>query len=168
MLVLAMGLLTCLLLEMTGSFGYGTQLPDRVRTVLEDFQAGESAKATPRSNAKLVIQAVVALILVVGLACTLAAVGLIGLLVIVLLTAFNGITEEHQLGHAFEEALPFTALLVVFFAIVAVIHEQHLFTPVIDWVLQLDAAIRPAMFFVANGVLSMISEQRLRRDRVHQ
>ena len=52
----------------------------------------------------------------------------------------------------------FTALLVVFFAIVAVIHEQHLFTPVIDWVLQLDAAIRPAMFFVANGVLSMISD----------
>jgi len=156
--VLAMGLLTCLLLEMTGSFGYGTQLPDRVRTVLEDFQAGESAKATPRSNAKLVIQAVVALILVVGLALNLAAVGLIGLLVIVLLTAFNGITEEHQLGHAFEEALPFTALLVVFFAIVAVIHEQHLFTPVIDWVLQLDAAIRPAMFFVANGVLSMISD----------
>ena len=52
-------------------------------------------------------------------------------MVIVLLTAFNGVVEEHQLGHAFEEALPFTALLVVFFAIVAVIHDQHLFTPVI-------------------------------------
>jgi NhaB family Na+:H+ antiporter len=156
--VLAMGLLTCLLLEMTGSFGYGAQLPARVRTVLEEFQEGEAAKATPRSNAKLVIQASVAVILVIGLALHLAAVGLIGLLVIVLLTAFNGITEEHQLGHAFEEALPFTALLVVFFAIVAVIHEQHLFTPVIDWVLQLDASIRPSMFFIANGVLSMISD----------
>ena len=126
--------------------------------MLEEFQEGEMAKATPRSNAKLVIQASVAVILVIGLALHLAAVGLIGLLVIVLLTAFNGITEEHQIGHAFEEALPFTALLVVFFAIVAVIHEQHLFTPVIDWVLHLDASIRPSMFFIANGVLSMISD----------
>jgi Na+:H+ antiporter, NhaB family len=78
--------------------------------------------------------------------------------VIVLLTAFNGVTEEHQIGRAFEEALPFTALLVVFFAIVAVIHDQHLFTPFIDSVLHMDAEIRPAMFFLANGVLSMISD----------
>ena len=104
------------------------------------------------------VQAIVAIILVLGLAFHLAAVGLIGLLVIVLLTAFNGITEEHQIGHAFEEALPFTALLVVFFAIVAVIHEQHLFTPVIEWVLHQDSSVRPAMFFLANGVLSMISD----------
>jgi NhaB family Na+:H+ antiporter len=156
--VLAAGLFTCLLLEATGTFGYGAQLPHRVRTVLEDFAERESARANPRSNAKLVIQAVVALILVASLALHLAAVGLIGLMVIVLLTAFNGITEEHQLGHAFEEALPFTALLVVFFAIVAVIHEQHLFTPVIDAVLHMEASVRPAMFFVANGVLSMISD----------
>jgi len=66
-------------------------------------------------------------------------VGLIGLMIIILLTAFNGIVEEHQIGHAFEEALPFTALLVVFFAIVTVIHEQHLFNPVIDYVLTLTA-----------------------------
>ena len=48
-------------------------------------------------------------------------------MIIVLATAFNGITEEHKLGHAFEEALPFTSLLVVFFAVVAVIHDQHTF-----------------------------------------
>ena len=41
--------------------------------------------------------------------------GVVGLLVIVLATAFCGVTEEHRIGHAFEEALPFTALLVVFF-----------------------------------------------------
>jgi NhaB family Na+:H+ antiporter len=75
-----------------------------------------------------------------------------------LLTAFNGIVEEHQIGHAFEEALPFTALLVVFFAIVAVIHDQHLFTPIIDTVLAMESDVRPAMFFLANGVLSMISD----------
>jgi NhaB family Na+:H+ antiporter len=36
-------------------------------------------------------------------------------MVIILLTAYNGVIDEHRIGHAFEEALPFTALLVVFF-----------------------------------------------------
>lgn len=155
---LAAGVLTCYLLEVTGKFGYGAELPHNVRLVLEDFQRGQELKRTPTSNAKLLVQALVAAILVLALGMHWAAVGLIGLMVIVLLTAFNGIIEEHQIGHAFEEALPFTALLVVFFAIVAVIHEQHLFTPVIDAVLHMDSDIRPAMFFLANGVLSMISD----------
>jgi NhaB family Na+:H+ antiporter len=79
-------------------------------------------------------------------------------MVIVVQTAFNGVIEEHQLGKAFEEALPFTALLVVFFSIVAVIHDQHLFSPVIDYVLSLDLDLQPGMFYVANGVLSAISD----------
>ena len=99
-----------------------------------------------------------ALLLVAALAMHWAAVGLIGLMIIVLQTAFNGVIEEHQIGHAFEEALPFTALLVVFFAIVAVIHDQHLFSPVIDAVLAMESDVRPAMFFLANGILSMISD----------
>lgn len=156
--VLVCGLLTCLLLEITGAFGYGALLPDRVRTVLEDFDIRQSANRNPRATMRLWVQAVVAVILVVGLAFHLAAVGLIGLLVIVLLTAFNGIIEEHQIGHAFEEALPFTALLVVFFAVVAVIHEQHLFSPVIHAVMAMDFSVQPTMFFIANGVLSMISD----------
>ncbi len=156
--VLVCGLATCALLEVTGKFGYGAKLPSDVRRVLEDFQASEESHRNARSNARLIVQAVIALTLVVALAMHWAAVGLIGLMVIVLLTAFNGIVDEHKLGHAFEEALPFTALLVVFFAIVAVIHDQHLFTPVIDSVLTMDAEVRPSMFFVANGVLSMISD----------
>ena len=152
------GLLTCYLLEVTGKFGYGAELPDNVRAVLEDFQERKEENRNVRSVARLWVQALVAIILILGLAMHWAAVGLIGLMVIVLLTAFNGIVEEHQIGHAFEEALPFTALLVVFFAVVAVIHEQHLFTPVIDAVLVMDADIRPSMFFIANGVLSMISD----------
>src|SRR5690606_29811084 len=106
----------------------------------------------------LAIQAGVAVFLIVGLALHLAAVGIIGLTVIVLATSLNGIVEESRLGHAFEEALPFTALLVVFFAIVAVIHEQHLFQPVVDYVLALEASVQPAVFFLANGVLSAISD----------
>jgi NhaB family Na+:H+ antiporter len=156
--VLVCGLATCALLEATGKFGYGAKLPDKVRQVLAEFQEKEESLRNTRSNARLVVQAVVAAILVLGLAMHWAAVGLIGLMVIVLLTAFNGVVEEHQLGHAFEEALPFTALLVVFFAIVAVIHDQHLFTPVIDAVLAMEPDVRPSMFFLANGFLSMISD----------
>jgi len=156
--VLVAGLATCALLEVTGKFGYGALLPENVRQVLTEYEEKEAEQRNNRTRARLLVQAVVAGILVLALAMHWAAVGLVGLMVIVLLTAFNGIVEEHQIGHAFEEALPFTALLVVFFAIVAVIHDQHLFTPVIDAVLAMDSTIRPAMFFIANGVLSMISD----------
>ena len=52
----------------------------------------------------------------------------------------------------------FTALLVVFFAVVAVIHEQHLFSPVIHWVMTFEGKTQEALFYIANGVLSMISD----------
>ena len=156
--VLAAGLITCLALEKIKILGYGSEIPESVRAVLVDYSGEEAKKRTPRDTAALIIQAIVAGVLVFSLAFHIAAVGLIGLMIIVLLTAFNGIIEEHQIGHAFEEALPFTALLVVFFAIVAVIHEQHLFAPITHAVLAMDEAAQPAMLFVANGVLSMISD----------
>jgi NhaB family Na+:H+ antiporter len=152
------GLITCLLLERFKAFGYGTELPDNVRHILQQSSDHDDSRRTQYDNATLIIQSLVAVVLVFGLAFHWAPVGLIGLMIIVLLTAFNGITEEHRIGHAFEEALPFTALLVVFFAIVAVIHDQHLFSPVIGWVLTLDEAVQPGMFFLANGLLSAISD----------
>ena len=54
--------------------------------------------------------------------------------------------------------MPFTALLVVFFAIVAVIHKQDLFEPVSSYVLALSGDMQTAMFYLANGALSMISD----------
>jgi len=153
-----LGLVTTVVLEKTGWFGYGGKLPDAVRLVLEEFDASQSQKRTTVDNASLIVQAVVAVFLVVALALHLAEVGVIGLTIIVLTTAFTGVVEEHRIGHAFEEALPFTALLVVFFSIVAVIHEQHLFSPVIHAVLTMDREIQAPMFFIANGVLSMISD----------
>ncbi|NQZ30404.1 MAG: sodium/proton antiporter NhaB [Oceanospirillaceae bacterium] len=156
--VLAAGLLTCVLVEKFKIFDYGTELPESIRTILEDFDRKEDAKRDRRDNAKLGVQILVALFLVLALAFHWAAVGLIGLTVIILLTAFNGIIEEHQIGKSFEEALPFTALLVVFFVIVSVIHEQHLFSPIINYVLAMPKDIQPGMFFIANGVLSAISD----------
>ncbi|HCH33359.1 MAG TPA: sodium/proton antiporter NhaB [Oceanospirillaceae bacterium] len=156
--VLVTGLLTCILMEKLSWFSYGAKLPAAVRTVLEDFDAEQRAKRTLRDNATLIVQGIIAVVLVLSLMFHVAAVGLIGLMIIILLTAFNGITEESQIGHAFEEALPFTALLVVFFSIVTVIHEQHLFNPIIEWVLTLELDMQPRVFFVANGVLSAISD----------
>ncbi len=156
--VLAAGLLTTVVLEYTGWFDYGAKIPEPVYNVLKEHEEQKNEKRNQSDKAKLIVQGVIALILCVALALHLAEVGLIGLMIIVLLTAFNGIIEEHQIGHAFEEALPFTALLVVFFAVVAVIHEQHLFTPVIHWVMSFEQSVQPIMFFVANGVLSMISD----------
>ncbi|UMZ09220.1 sodium/proton antiporter NhaB [Pseudomonas sp. MPFS] len=156
--VLAAGLVTCVLLEKLRWFGYGTLLPDNVRQVLANHAAEDDAQRTPRQRAALLVQGLAALILIIGLALHVAEVGLIGLLVIVLITAFTGITDEHRLGNAFKDAMPFTALLVVFFAVVAVIHQQQLFTPLIQWVLALPADSQPGMLFIANGLLSAISD----------
>ena len=152
------GLITCYVVERFSLFSFGVQLPSHIRQILYDFDKQESLERTDAQNMKIVTQAIVALVLVFSLAFGLAAVGLIGLMIIVLLTAFNGVIEEPKLGKAFEEALPFTALLVVFFAVVAVIHDQHLFTPVISYVLSLKQEIQIPVFFMVNGVLSMISD----------
>lgn len=152
------GIMTCLLLEYKGWLDYGKTIPVNVRRILEDFQAEQDQQRTARHRAQLMVQGVVGLILIVALATHIAEVGIVGLMVIVLLTSFNGIISEHEIGHAFQESLPFTALLVVFFAVVAVIHDQHLFTPIIQHVLAMDAEVQPAMFFIANGLLSMISD----------
>ena len=156
--VLVVGLMTCAALEMVGWFGYGAKLSPKVREVLESYDDDMTAKRTKQETSAIIVQAIVGLILVVVLATHMAEPGVVGLLVIVLATAFNGVTEEHRLGHAFEEALPFTALLVVFFAIVAVIHNQHLFSPVIHWVMEHEGKTQEALFYLANGALSMISD----------
>jgi NhaB family Na+:H+ antiporter len=156
--VLVVGLITCAMLEVTKTFGYGAQLSPKVRDVLEDFEAEAKENRTKSDMSIIIVQIVVALLLMIGLGFGLAAPGVIGLMVIILATAFNGVTEEHQIGHAFEEALPFTALLVVFFAIVAVIEQQHLFTPVIEWVMNYEGKVQEALFYLANGFLSMMSD----------
>lgn len=156
--VLAVGLMTCVVLERLRWFGYGAAIPETVRAALIDFDREQTAIQSARATGQLLMQALVVGFLVVGLAFQLAAVGIIGLAVIVLATALTGITDERRLGRAFEEALPFTALLVVFFVVVAVIHEQQLFKPITSWVLSLSPENQPPVFFLVNGALSMISD----------
>ncbi len=156
--VLVVGLGTCLLLEIRGWFGYGELLPDSVREVIERYAARERAGRDRAGWLRLGAQALAAVFLVMGLLFHLAEVGLIGLGVIVLATALCGVVDERRIGHAFEEALPFTALLVTFFAIVAVIQEQHLFVPIIDDVLAAQGHAQLLEMYVANGILSAISD----------
>ncbi len=156
--VFIVGLATCAIVERFRWFGYGTQLPAAVRHVLHDYNEEQKRNRTSKDIAILIIQGVTAVILIFALAFHLAEVGIIGLLVIVLATSFTGITDEHRIGKAFEAALPFTALLVVFFAIVAVLHDQHLFEPVVTAVLQLEGDAQTAMFYLANAALSAISD----------
>lgn len=152
------GLITVILVEVTHLLGYGYKLPENVRKVLEDDVKENSAKLTKNAKMKYIIQGIVGVILIIALALHIAEVGFIGLMVIILLTAFNGITDEHHFGHAFTEALPFTALLVVFFAIVGVIQDLALFKPIVNFVLNMEGSKQLVAFFAANGILSAISD----------
>ncbi|OOF84559.1 Na+/H+ antiporter NhaB [Rodentibacter ratti] len=156
--VLACGLLTCYLVEKFKLFGYGAKLPRKVWAVLARLDRNNTQKMSKQEKMKLYFQALIALWLVIGLAFHLAAVGLIGLSVIILATAFTGITNEHIIGKAFQESLPFTALLVVFFTIVAVIIDQKLFSPIIHYVLSASESTQLVLFYAFNGLLSAISD----------
>ena len=156
--VLIFGLITTWLVEQFKIAGYGYQLPENVRNILkksaEDMEAGMDAK----KRYELIIQGAGGIWLIIALALHMAAVGLIGLSVIIFLTSFLGKTDENTLGHAFEEATPFTSLLVVFFVIVGMIEEIHLFEPVIEQALKASDDSQPYMFFFFSGLLSAISD----------
>ncbi|MDR2242282.1 MAG: sodium/proton antiporter NhaB, partial [Providencia alcalifaciens] len=152
------GLVICFLVEKFKVFGYGAELPDTVRQVLTEHDKKMSAKRSKKEQAQLIVQGLIGIWLILALAFHLAEVGLIGLSVIILATTFCGITEEHALGKAFEEALPFTALLTVFFSVVAVIIDQQLFTPFIQYVLQSSESSQLSLFYLFNGLLSAVSD----------
>jgi NhaB family Na+:H+ antiporter len=106
----------------------------------------------------LIAQGVVAVLLVLALAFHIAEIGLIGLAVIVVVSSIAGVTDEHHVAEAFMPGLPFASLLVVFYVIVAMIGSQHMFDPVIHWVLTLEDRMQVFMIFVTNGALSAISD----------
>lgn len=155
---LACGLLTCFIIEKFHLFGFGQPMPDSVYNLLVENDKKTSQSMTRRDSLKLWVQAICAVWLIIGLAFHLAAVGLIGLSIIIFATAFCGITSEEQIGHAFTESLPFCSLLCVFFAVVTVIAEQKMFVPLINWVLERPPEDQLPIFYLANGVLSAVSD----------
>ncbi|MDH4184404.1 MAG: sodium/proton antiporter NhaB, partial [Nitrospinota bacterium] len=155
---LVAGFMTCFLVEWFGLLGYGHKLPEGVREVLRDSAAKEDAKRDSAQRLKLTIQGLAGVYLILALAFHIAEVGLIGLSVIIVLTSLNGVSDEHIIGRAFTEALPFTCLLTVFFAVVAVIHHQGLFAPIVHWTLTKEGHGQLAAFFAASGILSSVSD----------
>jgi NhaB family Na+:H+ antiporter len=156
--VLPFAITVCILLEKSGRFGYGTLMPNDVRLVLEDFEKSEYGKMRQQEKVLLVVQMLGAIILVIGLVLHLAEVGFVGLMVVIILTSLNGVTEEHDLARAFLESMPFVSLLVVFFGIVGMIHDVELFKPIIEGVLELEEKRQASVLFIVNGVLSMVSD----------
>ena len=152
------GFLTCIALEITGTLGYGGKLDSDVRAILKDYIKDQDENRTQKEVYGLLVQGACGILLIIGLALHIMEVGLVGLCLLVAVTALTGINEEHKIGKAFEESLPFVSLLCIFFVVVGMIHDQHLFSPVIQWVLSLPIEVQPRAFFLANGVLSAISD----------
>ncbi len=155
---LVVGLATTVVVERFRLLGYGAQLPERVREVLEAHARDVAARRTPTDRLRLWLQGACAALLIVALAFHVAEVGIIGLFLIVVAATATGVSDEHRIGQRFSESLPFTALLVVFFAVVAVIADQGLFRPIIDRVLAQDAHGQLIGFYLANAALSAISD----------
>ncbi len=155
--VLIAGLLACVVLERFRLFGFGVPIPPAARELLIGYEREQSA-ANAGNRWRLRAQAACAALLVAALGFHLAEVGLIGLMILVLLISMLGVSDEESLGEGFKGGLPFTALLVVFFALVAVIHDQDLFKPVVSWVLSREPGSQPGWLFLANGLLSAISD----------
>eukprot|EP01083_Nonionella_stella_P156430 506608_1 len=153
------GLVTLVAIERARMFGYGHRLPPKVRDVLADNQRSQLAKETASDKSSLLVQAIIAVFIVVALGLHMGPVGLIGLAAIVMLTAGTAVTEEAMIAKAFLDSMPFVALLCVFFAIVAMINSLSLFQPIVDAAIGLDGMrTQITAFYIATGVLSMISD----------
>ena len=152
------GLLTLIVVEKFKLFGFGGQLDENVRKILKGYLDKQDEKRTRKEKYALIIQGICAVLLIYGLYAHIMQPGLIGLALLVVVTSFTGIIDEHRIGKAFEESLPFVSLLVIFFIVVGMIHDQHLFQPIIHKVLSMPIADQPKAFFLANGILSAISD----------
>ncbi len=156
--VMIFGYSTCLLLEKFKLFGFGAEMPQSVYEVLAERDRISTQSLSSRDKLRLVIQACCCVWLVVALAFHFAAVGLIGLSIIVLATTFCGVTTEEEVGKAFTESMPFCALLCVFFCIVTIIAQQDLFRPFIEWVFSIPKDTQIPVFYLANGIISAVSD----------
>jgi NhaB family Na+:H+ antiporter len=161
---LIVGLITCVVLEVFGKtkivqkIGYGYQLPEPVFKVLDQYVKREIAAIDKTEGMKLAVQGIVGICLMVMLVFHVAEVGLIGLTVVILCAAFNGVTDEHTFGEGFKGAMPFVGLLVVFFAIVAMIQDTGMFTPFISYVMSLDGRTQLMALYAAIGAVTVVSD----------
>ena len=152
------GFIVCFSLEYFRCPGFRYQLPERARElILKDYKK-KIREMTPHNFYVYGIQIMAFILLVLALAFHVAEVGLIGVTLIVVVTAFTGQTKEHDLGVAFTNAMPFAVLILVFFAILGVVHEQHLIAPLAEWVFTFSGKSQLIALYFTNGSLSFVSD----------
>ena len=153
------GFFVCFALEFFRCPGFQYQMPDRARELIQKDYAKKMNEMTGQNFYVYAVQIIAFVMLVFALAFHIAEVGLIGIGLIVFVTAFTGLTKEHDIGGAFVNAMPFAVLIVVFFAILGVVHSQHLVTPLAEWVFKFeDPTSKLLALFFTNGTLSFISD----------
>jgi NhaB family Na+:H+ antiporter len=156
--VMAVGLIVCPLLEIFRFPGFGYRLPENARLAILDNYTKKSQQIDQQTLYRYAIQCAAVALLVLALAFHVAEVGLIGIALIVVLAALTGVIKEHDFVEAFHHAMPFVTLLAIFFAILAVVHDQHLVAPLSAWVFTFQGRAQLLALYFANGTLSFVSD----------
>ncbi len=156
--VAVVGLLTCPFLEAVKFPGFGHRLSEKAYAAIKRDYEEKFTQMSRQTRYQYAAQAVVAGLLFLALGFHVAEIGLIGICLIIVLSAFKGLTREHDFAEAFNNAMPFAALIVVFFAILAVVHDQNLVVPLIRWVFSFSGQAQLLALYLANGTLSLISD----------
>ncbi|MDR0454319.1 MAG: sodium/proton antiporter [Deferribacteraceae bacterium] len=152
------GVITCFLLEYFRFPGFRYQMPEKARELITKDYRHKIREITKQTAFLYTLQIIVFILLVFALGFHVAEVGLIGIGLIVIVTAFTGRTKEHDLAEAFNNAMPFATLIIVFFAILAVVHDQHLVAPLTQWVFTLSGKTQLMALYFVNGTLSFTSD----------
>lgn len=152
------GLITCVLLETVKFPGFGYQLPEKAYNIIVKDYNERFARLSRQAMYTYILQAVVAVLLFLALAFHVAEIGLIGISLIIIMSSFKGLTKEHDFAEAFNNSMPFVCLLIVFFAILAVVSDQNLLTPLIRWVFVFSGKAQLQALYLVNGTLSLISD----------
>jgi NhaB family Na+:H+ antiporter len=152
------GLLLCPLIEILKIPGFGYQLPEKARQIIVSDYEKNARQISRQSVYVHIVQAVIGVLLILALAFHVAEIGLIGIALIIIVTAFTGVNKEHDYSGAFSNAMPFVLLIIIFFAVLAVVHEQHLITPLVRWVFTFEGQMQLLALFFVNGILSCFSD----------
>ena len=148
----------CFLLEYFKFPGFGYEMSAKVRSlIIKDYEK-KIHEMTLQNVHVYIVQIIAGILLVFSLAFSVAQVGLIGLGLIVIVTTFTGLTREHDLAEAFNNAMPFTMLIIAFFVILGVVHDQHLVSPIAAWVFTFSGQAQLMSLYFTNGLLSLVSD----------
>ena len=156
--VAIVALIVCPMLEIFKFPGFGYELPEKARKIIVADYEKKARQMTRQTVYLYGVQTVVAILLFFSLAFHVAEIGLIGIALIIVMSAFSGITKEHDFAGAFSNAMPFVSLLIVFFAILSVVHDQHLVAPLAAWVFTFKGTTQLIALYFVNGILSFISD----------